>query len=902
MNDRAKTRVRDDFGEGHAPTRRSFIAGASAFAAGAALGATSLRALAAETGFFGPESVEHSQALFADMIGTIEEARRAAGPDPSATDTYARNERLMQDFLDKYSDSLVNHSSYAYPSFVTQYRQDTLANLAVSFADFLVHTGANEPDKDVYAEVLVDLIATYDAQSSGDVLKQQSLDDLKTWEEYAADVASMGADLVTVITGMGATTGLQDGIAAAVDVLAVTGGDIADVAKRYRSLAAQCKNYRDYEYLLDAIGEASGGDLAAAAREVRENLREAFECKIGLYAKSDLEAAPGYLPGYLECVFDDGLVPFLKASNNYRDGGAFASFTDHLDGALTRLNLLQDSWDLGTKIGTLVGDVVVGGEDLIMRLRQLCAIYDVSAVLADKLVLLEGEYLALKGTADVWVPMDEYVHLAEFLVACRLRGEYSIYSIVANDAGLVSLINSDNAEAARSWYDKTAARLATYQAFLPRILFRGIDVRNNGGLFVGVCNDVYYWRLSGSSVESTAPFGAFTHVKDTTNALVRRDAEGNEEIVLQDTASGALWGSVDCLFYQRDDATVVRCALDGSSSETVGTYYGLHFVDELSGVLVCTVDNDMVAVGHDGTVTVLARASDGDAPRPLCAQDGAIYYCYVHASASDERTVYIRSVLYNGQNDTYLDSFEAPCYPMCSVAVRAQAQADGLYVSFASVGGTALDYGQGGAARVALDGLSAREMLVDPYADDAMGHNVVVIAADAVDDGEGGVEAGTRRLYYLAGSDYSAAGWNLQPWVEGDIWAVDLETGEKAAAPDPSFVISEPGGFAFIGGDLMALLPDGLARYHLLISGATFAQLGYEHLQDFGYEGADEDGAQMSFVDEVDVVDGVAYVLVHRCARDYASDLGWRAGFKRLGSCVYQVAVDTDDPELLYEF
>ncbi|MBR2834870.1 MAG: hypothetical protein IKE43_04040 [Coriobacteriales bacterium] len=877
-------------------TRRAFLAGSSMLVAATALGSSPLRA-------FAGNGIVSSfvQILIPDEVKEYVETEFEVDHQP--TEEFARNERLLQAFIDMYSDTLMTDSVYAYPSFVVQYRQNKLANFAVNLADFLVHTGSNEPDKDTYVEVLVDLIATYDAQNSGDVLYQRSLDDLKTGTDYLTDIAEMGADFITVYTGVKPTTGIQDGLAAAIDLLANTVDGINGSIDEVRRLTALCKNYADYTYLLDAIAEASGGDLAAAAREVDRDLETAFEARLKLIVDNDVQTVGRTLPGYTETLFDDALIPFLKQSNNYRDGGSFTKFVDRFDYVLTRFNLLQDSWDLGTKIGTLIGDVAVGGEDLILRLRQLCAIYDVSAVLVDKLALLEGTFEVFRGTVGVWDSMDEYVHIAEFLVACRLRGEYSIYSIVAEDAGLLSLINSSNAEEARQWYGRVSKKLSSYQNALPPILFTGIGVLNNGGLFVGTGGDVYYWRLSETSVQSTGIYGAFSREGGTENDLICRNAQGAEKVLLRDAADGQLWFSYGCLFYRHDGSEMMRLPLDGGEPLSIGTHYNGCFVDDLSGVFVCTIDGTMVGIDKDGAVTTLAGKQDGDSPMPLCAYDGMVYYCYRHAEDDDESySVHVRSVRYNGTDDTFLGTVYALAYPSGGLSVRAQVQFGWLYISFANVAGTGLFYSQGGAARIPLEGMGAFEMLVSPFEGDVMGSDMVVIAADPVDDGEGGTVAGTHRLYYLADSEYSGAGSNLQPWISGTIWSVDVETGEKAPASDPSFVLSGAHSYAFIDGDLMVLLDDGLARYHLVASAARFDEEGYVHMQDFSFEGANEDGAEMSFMDAVDVVGDVAYITVHRCARNHEEDVGWRAGYTRIESRVYQTVIGSDKLELVYAY
>ena len=57
----------------------------------------------------------------------------------------------------------------------------------------------------------------------------------------------------------------------------------------------------------------------------------------------------------------------------------------------------------------------------------------------------------------------EYISLSNYLIGTRIRGEYTMYSIVAKDAGLLSWFNKQSAQEALTWYKNKAAKIITLQ-------------------------------------------------------------------------------------------------------------------------------------------------------------------------------------------------------------------------------------------------------------------------------------------------------------------------------------------------------------------------------------------------------------------------------------------------------
>ena len=109
-------------------------------------------------------------------------------------------------------------------------------------------------------------------------------------------------------------------------------------------------------------------------------------------------------------------------------------------------------WELEKDIGKLVENMVIGSEDLITRVQEMMALYDISVIHQDELEDIRLEFVQKVGTSEEEKLVKQYGALSLYLLSCRIRGEYCCYSIVAEDGGLVSELNFLGGLKAEKWY------------------------------------------------------------------------------------------------------------------------------------------------------------------------------------------------------------------------------------------------------------------------------------------------------------------------------------------------------------------------------------------------------------------------------------------------------------------
>lgn len=354
---------------------------------------------------------------------------------------------------------LTLRKNYGYMTFIENFKSNALSLYLFEMTDQLIDTGAT-PDKEKYMETLINIIATYDLDCADDVAKQSNMDNLKTLKDYAMDCAEMGKNAVAVMVGSNpAASELETTLSTAVDGLGVLTDNTDNWISALSNLETIVKDYSEHDEFLKLIEEESEGELKAAAQTMRKGMKEAMEIKLETYQ----DVSDKNYKDYEEFFFSDVFFESVKQMPEYEDDRALKYFIDAGDNIVSKVGTLGSAWDLGKMIGTLVGDAVVGGENLINRVLEMMAIYDISELLQGKIIETGAEFLNSVGKDNEESLVETYITLSNYLIGCRIRGEYCLYSVVAKDAGLLSWFNKNSAEEAKEWYDSKTEKIMVIQ-------------------------------------------------------------------------------------------------------------------------------------------------------------------------------------------------------------------------------------------------------------------------------------------------------------------------------------------------------------------------------------------------------------------------------------------------------
>lgn len=371
---------------------------------------------------------------------------------------------LYEFFQSDYYKNLLDRDKYSYMKFASDFRSDIISQYLIETVDYLINTGV-EPDVDEYIKTLVNLITICDQENAEKNFEQNKLDNLKDFRSYAGDIAEIGANAVSVFTGISPSTSkLEQGISTAMGGLDTLRENTDNWIDALTNLETIIQDYSKYDAFLGIIQENADGNLKEAAATTRNSMHNAVQIKLQMYGDVSNEN----FSNYTEFFFDDLFFEIAKSTDEYTNDSTFQFFVDESENILGSVKLLLSSWDLGLDIGKLIGNLTVGGENLIYRVLEMEALYDISSILQYNIPSTFPDFAAnYFGESNEEVDLDEIVTMFHFLVACRQRGEYCLWSILINDAGLLNWINLKNNEEVNEWYNSQADILSDIKNNIP---------------------------------------------------------------------------------------------------------------------------------------------------------------------------------------------------------------------------------------------------------------------------------------------------------------------------------------------------------------------------------------------------------------------------------------------------
>lgn len=433
-------------------------------------------------------------------------------------------ERLL-DYLQEGNEKLlVLRSNYCYMTFVEEFKGNALSLYLLEMTDKLIDTGS-EPDKKKYMEVLINIIATYDLDNASDISEQKKKDNLKNLKDYTMDFTKMGTEAVSIMVANNPMASeLESSISTAIDGLNVLINNTDNWIEGLSNLETIIQDYSNHNIFLKVIEENSEGSLKEAAKMLRTGMDKAIKIKLDTYSEISNEN----YERYQKFFFDDIFFDIVKEMPEYKSDESLKIFVDLGDDIASKKGTSESSWELGKIIGTLVGDATVGSENLIRRVLEMMALYDISVVLQTEILDVGNTLLTNYGNTVETNAIEEYVLLSQYLIGCRIRGEYCLYSIVANDAGLLSWFNKESAREVKVWYDNKAKKVLAIQENLLKILEEDISLEESGEMYNWIveptieADDIYYLA---DYPDAKYSINELSKQADNSNAVIQR---GNE--------------------------------------------------------------------------------------------------------------------------------------------------------------------------------------------------------------------------------------------------------------------------------------------------------------------------------------------------------------------------------------
>ncbi len=425
-------------------------------------------------------------------------------------------------------------------------------------------------------------------------------------------------------------------------------------------------------------------------------------------------------------------------------------------------------------------------------------------------------------------------------------------AIVKNPVGYIFKYTTDD-EIAETFI------IQVYKADWMPIRCHGVqNVINNGGNVVGYGGNVYYFKLSASTLDETGTYGNFTVDNNVKNSLICRKPSGEESVITQTNATGRIYICADRLYYRKQDFDWYSVGFDGKDERVATTGSIIGAVDSRGMLIVQTEGNDIYATDFSGNqINLLPKDYKGITEK---------HECYYNYTSDDKGYTFYRYNFATNQNEL-----------LCSASVpqgdgswrsldEICVSDEGIYFLVGYYAGTGQFFQEG---RIYF--LSFETNKVNLLVDEDISYSEMYLAN----------EDGKKYLYYYNTGGVLGVGL-FTGCMESQVRRLDLTTGETVTVSFP--LCGE--GVPFINGTSLQILQGGKNSPTTIINDTMLKAMGYTASLGFA-----EDGSAV-YHEWVEQIDGTYYVSLMQVVEDEGTTLGWRQGYRRITTKLFSISED----------
>lgn len=366
-------------------------------------------------------------------------------------------QELYYDF--EYVSSLVetiftNEDNLAYWNYAKEKEDQKVASWLIGMSNKII---GEEPDEKYYAQLLTNMIAMFEFDMAQQIEKQGQYDNMKNIKEYALDLVDIG----TTAIGM---QGKVEGLEKVIKTLGGAVGLLVQTTNEVKYYELTIRNYANAENFLKAVSEYSDNELLSkAAYELRTAnellLKERVTC---------INNSAGNLGAFMADSFlSDFSFALLKNTDAYKNDSLVKDYVTYGESAYKALENLISTGKVVFKTVMMGGDILFGTTNTFRRHNEMMAMADIAEAL-----IAAADDITVSGSAPsqtIYSNVRAKCEYYKMLLATHLRGEYLIYSLNQNDAGVLSAISrwvdehvKKEDQTVKKWYNAQADRCEEY--------------------------------------------------------------------------------------------------------------------------------------------------------------------------------------------------------------------------------------------------------------------------------------------------------------------------------------------------------------------------------------------------------------------------------------------------------
>ena len=323
-----------------------------------------------------------------------------------------------------------------------------------------------EPDEKYYTEILTNMIALFEYDLAEQIENQGQFDKMKNIKEYGLDIMDIGATVI----------GLDDEFEEITEVISVAADSVnllVDNIKHIKYYELSIRNYANAENFLKAVNENSENEqLSKAAGNLRKAnellLKERFD-----YISETVGSTGSFVA---DTFFSDMSFALLKNTDAYKTDEFVKDFVGFGESAYSAIDRIVSTGEAVFKAVMLGGDVLFGTTNTFRRHNEMEAMADIA-----KAIIKEYEKINVSKNStpeSLYGAIRRKSEYYKMLIATHLRGEYLIYSLNYNDAGVLSEVTKfldskvEEEQSIKKWYNTQVEYCEKYYTMVNDIFER----------------------------------------------------------------------------------------------------------------------------------------------------------------------------------------------------------------------------------------------------------------------------------------------------------------------------------------------------------------------------------------------------------------------------------------------
>lgn len=370
--------------------------------------------------------------------------------------TDAEKERIYSTYIDnEYMLDIIfcDDSAVGYWNMVNKTEENGFIKWALDAASKLV---GEYPDKQDYAEILANLIMMQSGDIAEQIQNQSQYDDLKDGMDYAMDIVDIASAFVGGSNLLEEISPIIDAATGGADVLI----DNVEQAKYYET---SIRDYMQSKLFLEAISTyAENEDLRDTAFSLLSANDKLLESRLEYLADSSATMADYQAKFFVENLSFE----LLKTADLYQTDETVKWYVDCGEKISESIQSVWSGAEFAFRAVMLAGDIGFGTSDTFNRYQEMKIIADIAAAIveANNHVQTPSSYASPDALNIIQTKCDYY----KMLIVAHARGEYLVYRLLVNDAGILSDFRvlfdafKEPEETTESWYNGQISVMLKY--------------------------------------------------------------------------------------------------------------------------------------------------------------------------------------------------------------------------------------------------------------------------------------------------------------------------------------------------------------------------------------------------------------------------------------------------------